>query len=207
MPIPSPHAPPSTSSTGGGTPAQSVETEAVLGKRTRPERKGKGTLIGGGGGGGDDDGGDEPPRAVNKCTRGGGGRVRRARGRQAQVQNFHNQVRNLGPNNAYDLLDNPALQPRVDVDVFFLHLTNGVCDFDVFTANVSLLLSALRSNSSSTFMSTLNDMDGAFGCVKEIRETDVSDAVQEVMRAKNLACLSSFLSLISQLKLALRVMA
>ena len=175
-----------------------------MGKRTRSQ-KGR-TLVGGGDGGGGGEG-DDPPRTVNACPNRGGTRGRRPRQRQALIQNLNNGIRNLGCNNAYVLLNHPALRPRVEVDIFFLHLVNGVIDFPAFSSNLKLLYSALQCNLSSTFMTSLKSMDCASGLKEKITSEDLLDVVEEVMTAKNLACLSSFLSFISQLKLALKVMA
>ena len=143
---------------------------------------------------------------VADCSRGAGRVPRTADSWQSKVVHLRNKAKVVKSTNAYELLTHPALQPRADVNILLLHITNGVTDLESFSANLSVLCSTLRSASpSSPFLASLRDFHG-FQALQH-QDTSITEVSKDVEHALRLQCLNSFLLMTSCLKLSLKVLA
>lgn len=139
-----------------------------------------------------------------KLKRGGGDPPKRPPSRERQAKELRKKARDLKAEEMFTVLNHPFLQTRVDVNIFLIHITVGLVDFEVFTSNLATLCAALHSSPSSLssviFPINNSSLDG------RMKSMEASQEAMNVKRAQNLGCLTSFNSLMSKLILSLKVM-
>jgi hypothetical protein len=151
-----------------------------------------------------------PTQAPMKCSkgkklkRGGGDPPKHPPAREKQVKDLRKKAHGLQPDEVFKLLEHPALQNRVDVNIFLIHITVGLVDLDLFSSNLVAICGVLNSSPSPCLSVTFPTLSSNFN--GSMMSWEASKEAMEVMKSQSLGCLAAFHSLMSKLCLSLKVM-